>query len=168
MSVLALALATTAAATQPSQVAARTGVTGYWSVSQPICTVSTSGRQMYVPVPKIWAANRTAGSGNDLQYVRYWTRLVDLNNRPLTAYAFGGQGTANDNVSARLPYTSTFSGYQWNQRWNLPTWSWAKLQVSFAWYDTSWRLLGTDEPVMTYYAKAGSFGTIIIVGDRYC
>ena len=168
MVALSLAVMVTAGAARPQLAAARTGVIGWWEIGQPICTVAYPNKVLYVPVPKIWSSNRTYGAGNDLQYVRYWTRLVDLANRPLTGYAFGGQGTSNDNRSASLPYVSTFSGQPWQLKYSFGLTTDVKVQVFVAWYDTSWRLLGTDEPIVQRYANAGSFGSVFAYNYPDC
>jgi hypothetical protein len=168
MVVLSLAVMLTAAAARPQLAAARTGVIGWWEIGQPICTVAYPNKVLYVPVPRIWSSNRTYGAGNDLQNVRYWTRLVDLANRPITTYAYGGQGTSNDNRSASLPYISTFSGQHWQHKYAFGLTTDVKVQVLVAWYDTAWRLLGTDEPIVQRYANAGSFGSVISYNNADC
>jgi hypothetical protein len=156
---LGFAVAMLAAAAVAAPAAAATNVTGPVTSTGVVCMADFSyGNQMYVPVPNIWASNRRAGAGNDPQTVMYWTRAVDLAGNPLTAWAFDGQGTANDNAPASLPYAWRFyrAGNIYSNHRYYITGS-VRAQVKVAWYEGSTLLGVLDVTLAAYYPYSFGF-----------
>jgi hypothetical protein len=152
---LGIAMLAVGAIVGPAAAVGSSGWVGPVSAPGVVCVADYSfGNQMYVPVPTIYSSNRHAGAGNDLQTVRYWTRAVDLAGRPLTNWIFTGQGTANDNVSASLPYAYKFGTIYSNLRY--PITSGVKAEIKIAWYEGSTLVGVQDSEYQAYLAY--SFG----------
>ena len=93
-----------AAIASPSPTSAATwGAVGVVQAPRSVCQQLNGIKYMYIASTGIYASNRTAGSGNDLQFVRYWTRVINANGVPLTSWSLAGSGYANDNAPASLP-----------------------------------------------------------------
>jgi hypothetical protein len=157
---LAMAVATTQ---RPAvTLAASSGVQGPWNVVPSVCAVDLGNSYVYAAIPNIWSSNRHSGWGNDRQVVRYWTRLVTLSGAPIGNWAYGGQGTANDNSLALFPsLTKPWIGQpNVGIKWG-PLGSWAgsvRLEYFVAWYNpTTMGVLGTATGIQfSYQGYAGS------------
>ena len=156
---LAAAMIAVSAITQPVAAA---NITGPVYSAPAICQVSAmgGGKFIYVPVPAIYASNRTAGAGNDQQTIRYWTRLVDLNGNAPWAWVFAGQGSANDNRAATLPVYSTIGNTAYQHRWGPYSFNASmKAQILVEWWTGS-TLLGTLTATLPSYTLwADGFST---------
>lgn len=156
------------AASSPSRAQALSGTVGPVNAPLSVCQVTSLGKQVYVAVPAVYSSNRFAGTGNDRQLVKYWTRLVYANGQAMTGWSFAGEAWANDNVAAALPVYWKFNGYPihvtlYNQKWGpvaITTSSTAQYWV--AWYDASGRLIGDQQyyvPGFHGWTGAGYVGT---------
>lgn len=149
-------------------LAAPSGSWGSVTVPKPICNVGNGFRDLYAPVPTIYAANLTSGSGNDRQAVYYWVRAYDYRTgNVLTDWVSGGGAWANDNSPAVFSAQGTFgvSRLPYIGSWYL-TGQTVRLQYSFAWYSTAGILLGTNDLVATNY-QLWAFGYTQSEGISY-
>ena len=162
-----LAAVTLAVAIAPSAaIAAPSGSIGSVTTPRPNCNVGNGFRDLYAPVPTIFAANRTTGSGNDRQAVHYWVRAYNYNTGAvLTDWAYGGGAWANDNYAAAFPAQGTFATQRYITKWRV-TGQPVRLQYSVAWYSTGGTLLGTNDPIATSY-QLWAFGTANQIGVSY-
>ena len=84
------------------------GRTGSYSVGPVNCRHKIWGAvqnlEIWAPAPRVVAANRYAGTGNDPQWVRYGVRLSDYRTGRTLSSAWSGFSRANDN------YVSTWNG----------------------------------------------------------
>jgi hypothetical protein len=150
--VATLAVAALASASPASTNAASWGVGGPASLTFSECQLVGGQKYLYAARPTVYASNRTAGTGNDRQLVRYWTRLVGADSRPITAWTLGGAAYANDNVAAPLPVYSQFMGNLIGTRWGPMGINPAvRVQYSIAWYNAAGTAIGNQEALARGY-----------------
>lgn len=147
---LALALGMTAFSTTTASAAV-----GSWSVPAPQCERTISGayvRNLHVHAPTVFAPNLRAGSGNDQQLVRLWTRLYDAQTGTLiTNYAFVGEGIANDNSPARFPVLGYFTNQPTVAKYSNIRGAGVRVQMFIAWYSMNGVHLDSVTPSLTAY-----------------
>jgi len=149
-----------------SALAAPSGATGPITAPRPNCNVGNGFRDLYAPVPTIYAANRTAGAGNDRQAVHYWVRAYDYSTGTVvTNWVYGGSSWANDNVAGVFPAQGSFAGQRYLAKWRFAG-AVVRLQYSVAWYSPGGTLLGTNDPSATSY-QLWAFGTNQQIGISY-
>lgn len=155
---LLAALALASAIVPSTALAAPSGATGSFGIPRPSCNVGNGFRDLYAPVPTIFAANRTAGSGNDRQAVYYWVRAYDYNTGTvLTDWVYGGGAWANDNSAAVFPAAGKFANQPYITNWRV-TGPIVRLQYFVQWNTPAGAQLGTNDPIANSY-QLWIFGT---------
>jgi hypothetical protein len=143
--------------------------------------LTASWRYLEAPLPNVAASDRTAGSGNDPQIVRYWVRYYDAYTGAVMSgtaanvegWTFGGEARVNDNQMGTFPSSGTvfpesptFSR-AYNVAYALDTPKAVRLQYVVAWYTLGNVYLGQVSPgVALYQSGWGYNGSFMQAGDE--